>query len=114
MSTELFKPEELYENIKKIGFIRKYRKARVLLRWGKDLERMPDGVKKGLATCVVMSRFCKGIKGPVRYYPAIGKKLSAKSVCQIGISKIYKKYGRNPGFSPEDALRIGESSEQAS
>jgi len=105
--TRLFKPEELYEDIKKIGFIRKQRKAMVRIRWGENLERMPQGVKKGLVMCVVMSRFCKGVKGPVRYYPAVGKKLSAKSVCQIGISKIYKKYGENPGFSPKDALEIG-------
>jgi len=109
---EEFKPEELYENIKKIGFIRKQRKARVLIRWGKDLERMPEGVKRGLTMCVAISRFCKGVKGPVKFYPALGKKLSAKSVCHIGVSKILKKYGENPGFSPQDAVEIGAGTRQ--
>jgi len=77
----------------------------------KEGKEIPEKVRKGLAIIIAMSRFCATVKGPVKYYPTLRKYLAPKAVCQIGLSRVIEKYGRNPKYSPEELVKMVERGE---
>jgi len=82
-----------------------------ILKRLKDGSEIPERVREGLAIIIAISRYCATVKGPVKYYPTLGKYLAPKVVCEIGLSRVIKKYGRNPKYSPEELVRMVERGE---